>query len=193
MGGDFGGRFRRLPRWRPHEEDVSVHQDPGWRSAACRELRQLLSEALGESRALSGGGDGDLQRSSLHDRGIVEIAEPGNIDDVAEDAPLGCFSKDALVKFSGGCSRDDQKHVFQIARLERALKPLDTVRLRPGAHLWGRLGRHYAYLPAGLQEAGDFRLGDRSRSDDEAPPGRELEEHGEELCRLHVFRRRAPC
>src|SRR5260370_430120 len=128
----------------------------------------------------------------MHDGRGVEIAESRDSDDVAEDAALGCFFKDALVKFGGGCGCDDQKHVFQIARLERARKPLDTVRLRPGAHLRGRLGRHHAYAPAGLQEAGDFRLGDRSRSDDEAPPGRELEEHGEELCRLHVFKRRAP-
>src|SRR6266581_6430488 len=115
-----------------------------------------------------------------------------DIDDVAEHAMAGCVFKDALVKLGGGCRCDHQKHVFQIVRLERALKPLDTVRLRPGAHLWGRVGRHYAYLPAGFQEAGDFRFGDGSRSDDEAPSGRELEEHGEELCRLHVFKRRAP-
>src|SRR5260370_36481427 len=116
-----------------------------------------------------------------------------DIDDVAEDAPLGCLFEYLLVKFGGGCSRDDQKHLFQIARLERALMPLDTVRLRPGAHLWGRLGRHHAYAPAGLQEAGGFGFGDRSRSDHEAPPCRELEEHGEELCRFHVFMRGAPC
>src|SRR5260370_36025011 len=69
---------------------------------------------------------------------------------------------------------------------------LDWVGLRQGARWGGGRGRPHASAPAGLQEARDFGFGDGSRSDHEAWPGRELEEHGEELCRCHVFRRLAP-
>src|SRR5882762_4283398 len=70
--------------------------------------------------------------------------------------------------------------------------PFDAVRLRPGAHLRGRFGRHHAHATAGLQQAGDLRFTDGSRSDDEAGPLRKLKEHGEKLCRFHAFTRRAP-
>src|SRR5467141_1015436 len=70
--------------------------------------------------------------------------------------------------------------------------PFDALRLRPGAHLRGRFGRHHAHAPAGLQQAGDLRFTYGSRSDDEARPRRKLQKHGEKLCRFHAFTRRAP-
>src|SRR5260370_18906540 len=70
--------------------------------------------------------------------------------------------------------------------------PLDGVRLRPGAHLLVRFGSDHAYAAAVFQEAGDFGFSDGPRSDDEARPGRKLEEHGEELFRFHSLIQRAP-
>src|SRR6266576_1388240 len=153
---------------------------------------ELFSEALCKGRALSSGGNGDLQRSTLHDGGIVEIAKRGDIHNVAEHATLRGLSENALVEIRGGRGCDNQKHSFKIVRLKRPLMPFDAVRMGPGAHLRSRLVRHHAHATAGLQEAGDFGFGDGSRSDDEAGPGRKLEEQGEELCRFHVFTQRAP-
>ncbi len=153
---------------------------------------ELFSEALGKCRALPSGRNGDLEGPTLYDGGIVEIAKRRFIHDVAEDAMPRCLFEYALVQFRGGRGGDNQKHSFKIARLEGALIPFDGVRLRPGAHLWSRFGRHHAHLTAGLQEAGDFGFSDGSRSDDEAGPGRKLEEHGEELYRFHAFNQRAP-
>ena len=153
---------------------------------------ELFSEALRKGRALASGGNGDLQCPALHDGRIVEIAKRGDIHNVAEHAALCCLSEYALVKFRGGRGRDNQKHSFKIVRLKRALLPFDAVRMRPGAHLRSRFGRHHAHATASLEEAGDFGFGDGSRSDDEARPGRKLEEHGEELCRFHAFTQRAP-
>ncbi len=41
---------------------------------------ELFSEALGKGRALPSGRNGDLQGPALHNGGIVEIAELGDID-----------------------------------------------------------------------------------------------------------------
>ncbi len=153
---------------------------------------ELFSEALGKGRALPSGRNGDLQGPALHNGGIVEIAELGNIDYIAKHTAPARFFEYALLEFRGRCGRDNQKHSFKIVRMERALMPFDGVRLRPGAYLGGGFRRNHAHLTAGVQQAGDFRFGDGSRADDEAGPSRKLEEHGEELCRFHAFTRRAP-
>ncbi len=153
---------------------------------------ELFSEALGQGRALPRRGNGDLKRTALYDGGIIEITKRGNIHDVAEHAALRRFCKYALVQFRGGRGGDNQKHSCKIVRMKSALMPFEGVRLRPEAHLRGCFGRHHAHLTAGLHEAGDFGFSDGSRSDDEAGPGRKLEEHGEELYWFHAFNQRAP-
>src|SRR2546429_9099505 len=45
IGGDFGGKLRRLPRWRPRAAGVSVPQGGAWRTGACRELH-LTARAI---------------------------------------------------------------------------------------------------------------------------------------------------
>src|SRR2546429_8593534 len=74
----------------------------------------------------------------------------------------------SLVEIRGGRGCDDQKHSFKIVRLKRALMPFDAVRMRPGAHLRSRFGRHHAHATAGLEEAGDLGFGDGPGPDDEA-------------------------
>src|SRR6266853_3991308 len=129
--------------------------------------------------------DGDLECPALNNRGIVEIAKSGNVNDVAEHAAASRFGEDALVKFRGRSGRDNQKHSIEIAGFECALAPFDGAQLGPGANLRGRFGRHYAHVTAGLQEAGDFGLSNSACSDHEAVPGRKSKEHGEELFRFH--------
>ena len=148
---------------------------------------ELFPEALSKCRALPGGRDGDLQSSALDDGRIVEIAKRGNIHDVAEYAAPCRFFKYAFMKFRRGSGGDDQEHSFKIVRLERALMPFDSIRLRPGADLRGRFGSDHAHAAVGFQEAGNFGFSDGSRSDDEAGAARELEKHGEELFRFHAL------
>ena len=57
----------------------------------------LLAEALGEGRAGSGGGDGDLQVSAADYGREVEVAEGWVVDGVAEDTFFGGFVEDGAV------------------------------------------------------------------------------------------------
>lgn len=86
---------------------------------------ELFSEALGEGGALSGGGDGDLERATLNDGRIVEVAERGNVDDVAEDGAASGFCEDKFVEFGGGRGGDDQKHAIEVGWFEGTLVPIE--------------------------------------------------------------------
>src|SRR5260370_30933767 len=76
---------------------------------------ELLSESLGESRTLSRGGNGDLQRSALHHCRIVEIAKTRNIYDIAEHASPRRLFENALMEFRRRSGRNNQEHSFKIA------------------------------------------------------------------------------
>src|SRR5262249_31007978 len=59
---------------------------------------EFLAEALRERGALTGSGDGDLQRAAMRYSGIVEVAKLWNVHDVAEHATTVRFRVDLLVE-----------------------------------------------------------------------------------------------
>src|SRR5882672_4314280 len=111
------------------------------------------SQALRQRRALSGSRNGNLQRSSLHHRWVVKIAELRNIHDIAKDSPPSCFLKDLLVKFRRGCRGHDNKHAVEVAWLKTTLPPFNPLRFSPRAHSRSRIGSYHEHLRGCLDEA----------------------------------------
>ena len=61
-------------------------------------LFEFKAKALGESRAFTIGGDGDLKVAPAHNSRIVEIAAFRLIDNVAPNTPALRLVKDSLVQ-----------------------------------------------------------------------------------------------
>src|SRR5437867_3596535 len=100
------------------------------------------SQALRQRRALSGSRNGNLQRSSLHHRWIVKIAELRNIHDIAKDSPPRGFLEDLFVKFRRGCRGHNNKHPVEVARLKTTLPPFNEIFLSPRTHSRSPIGSH---------------------------------------------------
>jgi len=143
-------------------------------------LFEFFAEPLGERRALTGSGDGDLQGSALCYRGIVEVAKLGHVHHIAEDAAAASFSVNIFVQFVRVRGGDDKKHAIEIGGLSRASEPLDVARGSPRFYLRSGFGSDDADFGRRVEQARDFALGDGARADHEATPALELEEHREE-------------
>src|ERR1700674_1669225 len=128
------------------------------------------SQALRERRALPGSRNGNLQRSALHHRRIVKIAELRNIHDVAKDSPPSCFLEELLVKFRRGCRDHNNKHTVEIARLKTTLPPFRALLLSPRPYFRSRIGSHHEHHGIRLEEACYLCLDNGSRADDQARP-----------------------
>ena len=94
-----------------------------------------------------------MQRSALHHRRIVKIAELRNVHDIAKDSPLRGFLEDLFVKFRRGCRGHDNKHTVEVAWLKTSLPPFNSLRLSPRTHSRSRIGSHYEYLRVRFDEA----------------------------------------
>src|SRR6266849_10215647 len=111
------------------------------------------SQTLRERRALSGSRNGNLQRSALHHRRIVKIAELRNIHDIAKDSPPLCFLEDLFVKFHRGRCGHNSKHAVEVARLKTTRPPFKAILLSPRAYSRSRIGSHHEHLGIRLDEA----------------------------------------
>ncbi len=75
---------------------------------------------------------------------------------------------------------DDKEHSFEVGGLVGTRAPFDLAGGNPGFHLLGGFGSDDEDFGSGVEQAGDFALGDGAGADDEAGPARELEAHGKE-------------
>jgi hypothetical protein len=75
---------------------------------------EVFPESLGQCGALAGGGDSDLEGAAADYGWVVEVAEVGDVDDVAEDLALLCFAEDLFVEGSGVGGGDNQEHAVEI-------------------------------------------------------------------------------
>lgn len=150
-------------------------------------LFKFFAEALRQSRALAGGGDGDLERAAMRYGRVVEVAKLGNVHDVAEHAAAESFVVDVLMQFVRGSGGDNEEHAFEVGWLAGAREPLQPAGGSPGLHLFGGLRSDHANDSVGVKEAGDFVLGDGACADDETGPAREFNEHGEKARGRSLF------
>ena len=81
----------------------------------------FFAEAAGEGRAGSSGGDGDLQLAAADHRGVVEVAEGWDVDDVAEHVALAGFTVDGVVDFGRIGGGNDEEHVVEVGGTKGAL------------------------------------------------------------------------
>jgi len=126
----------------------------------------FFAEAVRQRRAGTGGGDGDLQLAAADYGGVVEIAERGDIDDIAEYIAFACFTVDSAMDFRGvGCG-DDQEHVVEIGGAEGALGEAEFFLFVPLQDLRCSFWGDYVNLCAGFEEAGDFAFADLTCADD---------------------------
>lgn len=59
---------------------------------------ELAAETLREGGAGAAGGDSNLEFTAANDRGVVEVAKVGDVDNVAENGLTVGFAKDPVVK-----------------------------------------------------------------------------------------------
>lgn len=81
----------------------------------------LAAEPLCKSGAGAAGGDGDLEFAATNDGRVIEIAEFGDVHDVAENAVAPGVTEDAAMERFGISGRDDQECSDEIVRLIGAL------------------------------------------------------------------------
>ena len=143
-------------------------------------LFEFFAEALGQGGTLAGSGDRDLERATLHYGGVVEVAELGHVDDVAEDAAPSSLGENVFVEFLRMGGGNDEKHSVEVGGLKPTREALDLPRGGPEAYLPGGFRSDDTDFGRGVEQAGDFSLGDRTRADDEAGASGELDEDWKE-------------
>src|SRR6185437_13571764 len=106
--------------------------------------RQLLidfaPQALRDSRAFAGGGDGDLQVAAADDRSKKEIAVGYVVDAVAQDAPRDGGAIDLRVDFRRAGGGDDNEVAVDVRGGERTGNPFEPALLGERADFVEGLG-----------------------------------------------------
>jgi hypothetical protein len=135
-------------------------------------IRQLsidfTAQALRESRAFSGSGDGDLQRPSIHNRPEEEVAIRYVIDAIAENTSLDGLAVNGPV--DPGLIRSGNHKLLsaEIGGFKRALSPFDRLFVGKCANFCVRCGGNYSQECSTFKEASHLVERNHARANHEA-------------------------
>src|SRR5271165_3452888 len=146
------------------------------RAEVAGQLRiDFAAQALCERRALTCGGDGDLQVTTAYYGGEEEIAVRDVVDTVAEDAPLHGRKIHRGIYFRLVRRGNHKVTTIEVARFKNALNPPDSALACKVANLGAGPRRDNREPRAGLQQTLDLVESDSTRAHHQATAPFEFE------------------
>lgn len=162
-------QFAIIPRWhcRQYFAPQLAQRGKPWTKVAGELFVNLPAQLLGQRRAFSGSGNGDLQVAAFHDGREIKIAVRRIINCVADYIALQCFTIYGRIDIRNISRRNDKKYTVQIARRKFALMPENPRITRQSLQLRFCFWSNHRDSGVRRQQALYFSFRDFSRADDQ--------------------------
>jgi hypothetical protein len=149
-----------------------------WAEIARKLLVNFPAQMLSDSRAFTGGGNGDLQVTAAHHRTEEKVAVGNVVYAIAKYVALNRASIDGGINFRRVCRCDHEVVTVKVGEFKVTLDPFKPAFGGQFANFHARIGCNDAQSASGLAQAANLIARNIARANQQAATAFELEEDG---------------